>query len=122
MHASEDVELFLGEILLFVRHSEFDVATQVFRRVATHRRPGAEVDFRGPELHFDVVVAEHVAQDAVGLPTGFAEHGAVGFAQEFVPTLFVQHGLPAEFVASHAELVGGSFPGVPVGAVLGGLE
>ena len=80
------------------------------------------MDFRGPELHFDVVVAEQMAQHAVGLPTGFAERGAVGIAQVFREQFRALQGQRTEFVGGHAELVGGGFPGVPVGAVLGGFE
>jgi len=114
--------LFMGVVLLDVGHSEFGVAAFGFGRVAQHRGPSAEVDLRGFQLDVDVLVAQHVPQDAVGLPPGFAEHGAVGGAQEFIPALLLLQGEAAQFGGGHVELQGGGIPSVPVGAVLGGFE
>jgi len=112
----------MGEILLFAGHAEIGLTASVFGRVAAQRGPGAEVNFRGLELHFDVVVAEQVAQDAVGLAPGFAERGAVGVAQVFREQFRVLQRQRTQAFGGHAELLGGGFPGVPVGAVLGGFE
>ena len=80
------------------------------------------VDLRRLQLHLGIAVAQHEAQDAVGLAPGLAEDGAVGFAQEFVPALFVFVDRGAQFALGHLEFCGGGFPRVPVGAELRGFE
>ena len=80
------------------------------------------MDLRGLHAHLEILVAQQVPQDEVGLPAGFAEDGAVGLAQVLVPEFFVSQGQPPQVAGGHVEFLRGGVPGVPVGAVLRGFE
>ena len=115
--------LFMAEFLVGEWHSEAaGGGAFVFRGVAHPRRPGAEVDLRGLQLDLDVVVAEHVAQDAVGLVPGLAQHGVVGVAHQPLPARFVGLGPAAQIADVELEFERGDLPTAAVGAQFGGLE
>ena len=115
--------LIVGGELLDAEHVEGGRAgAPLLRGVALQGRPGAEVDLGGPHFDLEIVVAEHLPQDAVRLVAGLAEDGAIGLAHELLPALVVLLRPSAQLADGHADPPRGVVPAESVGAVFGGEE